>query len=212
MRTKKNVEAAVSARGSLLTIVVNLVKYIQEFGGNVDQCLYLLAQPEGDITIKAVAKLIAEAGQAAVGIFHLVVDYTLSLSDLIALGGFDRVNPNITAEHFSAKGKGKQKVKVELWHPNKYFSNGDEVIAELKTAKPGYRFATLWELITLAINQPDLQRQFPIAALGSIWLQAAGDRLFAFLDGSDSECDLYLGRLGFDFLVHWRFAVVREQS
>jgi len=187
-------------------IVAAIVPAVVGQGGKAED-VDLIA--EDDDLCQRVASAVVEYAK---NIFHLVVDYTPSLSDLIALGGFDWVNPDITAEHFSAKGKGKQKVKVELWHPNKYFSNGDEVIAELKTAKPGYRFATLWELLTLAIAQPDLQRQFPIAALGSIWLLAAGGRLFVYLYRGGFERFLHLSRLEVDFDDSWRFAVVREQS
>jgi len=56
----------------------------------------------------------------------------MPLADLVALGKFNYANPNITDVNFpSAKGKGKRKVTVELWHPDKYFDNGDQVIAEL---------------------------------------------------------------------------------
>ena len=79
MSAKKNrVEAVVSAMGALFSIAVDLVNYIREFGGNVGQCVYRLAQPEGKETLRAVAKLITEAGIQAEVVYHLVVNYTLA--------------------------------------------------------------------------------------------------------------------------------------
>jgi hypothetical protein len=162
-----------------------------------------------DDLCQQVAKAIVEFSRK---IFQLVIDCSLSLVDLIALGKFDYMNTNITDTNFSSvKGHGKRKVTVELWHPGKNFNNGDEVIAELAKAMPGYRFANLRELLVLAIAQPELQRLFPIAALGSIWSNA-GCRYFAFLYRYGSERYLDLCRLEFDFDGSWRVAVVREQS
>ena len=239
MRTKKNVEAVVSAMGALLTVVVNLVKRIQEFKGDVGRSIYLLAQPEGESTLKAVAKLIAELALAEAraaktvvkeivspyldSIHDTVVDFRQNLAQMITRGKFDGVNSDITAAHFTiAEGQGKQTVKVELLHFNQYFSNGDLVIAKLKEtndwlASQGadycYRFARTEELLALAVAQPDLQRRFPIGALNSnsIW-HHAGDRGFACLSRYDAGRYLYLFRLGDGFYDGWRFAVVREQS
>lgn len=144
-------------------------------------------------------------------IIQVVVDYAMSLGDMIVAGKYDWVNSDINAKNFPISGKDKKAVDVELWHPNKYFSNGDEVIAELKKSKPGYRFARIEELLALGVAQSELQRQFPIAALGSIW-HHAGHRNFAFLGRFDAKRYLYLFYLENGFNGNWRFAVVREQS
>ncbi|MFA6593836.1 MAG: hypothetical protein WCT16_01130 [Candidatus Buchananbacteria bacterium] len=144
-------------------------------------------------------------------IIQLVIDYRMTLAQMIIAGKYDRVNSDINAEHFPINGKGKKAVDIELWHPNRYFKNGDEVIAELKKSKYGYRFATLPELLALGAAQPELQRQFLIAALGSIW-RRTGYRRFAYLHGSDAMRDLDLGFLGGAFHGYWRFAVVRDPA
>lgn len=58
MKSRKNTEAVVSAMGALLGIAVDLVDYIQELKGEVGECIYRLARPEGKETLKAVADLI----------------------------------------------------------------------------------------------------------------------------------------------------------
>jgi hypothetical protein len=199
--------------GALFSIAVDLVNYIREFGGNVGQCVYRLAQPEGKETLRAVAKLITEAGIQAEVVYHLVVNYTLLLADMIKIGKYEGVNSDITAEHFPVTGKGKVAINVELWWPNRYFNNGDEVIAALAKEKPDYRFAELPEGLALGAAQPELQRQFPIAIMGSksIWHHAGG-RDFACLGRGDSRRGLYLYWLEGGFDGAWRFAVVRKQS
>ena len=207
----KKVEAVVSAMGVLLAIIVDLARYIREFGGDPNAGIHLLSQPDGQSTLKEIARLIAEAGQRFRSSFHLVADYGLSIAQMISLGKYDWVNSDINAENFPVTGQGQQAVEVEFWHPNMYFSNGNEVIAELEQTKSGYRFATLPELLALGAAQSELQLQFPIAALGSIWHHASY-RYFAYLDGGGAGRGLSLGYLGFDFRDSWRFAVVRKQS
>jgi len=153
--------------------------------------------------------------------YSVLLDATKSLADLITLGRYDWINPDITAEHFPVKSRGKRNVRVELWWPNKYFKNGDEVIAELaklndelaqKNASYRYRFAFIEELLALGASQPELQRQFPIAALGSIWLVSDRIRRFACLYGGGAERVLGLGWMEYDFRDGWRFALVREPA
>jgi hypothetical protein len=58
MKSRKNVEAVVSSMGALLAIMVDLVAYIRELKGEVGECIYRLARPEGKETLKAVADLL----------------------------------------------------------------------------------------------------------------------------------------------------------
>lgn len=190
--------------------------------GGSDDDLRLLEKDEG--LRQKVVEIIVEAGQAArqtaeqasrhvKGTFNLIVDYSQSFADMIAAGKYDWVNPDITADHFPITGTGKQEVRVELLHFNHYFNNGDEVLAEIdKLGYRPYRPAKIKELLALGAVQPELQRQFPIAALGSIWRDAGGFRGFACLDrdGTNRGLDLYW--VGDDFHDRWRFAVVRKPA
>ncbi|MEK7653189.1 MAG: hypothetical protein AAB358_01780 [Patescibacteria group bacterium] len=151
-----------------------------------------------------------EASRYVAGKYNLVIDYTQSLADIITAGKYDRENPDITAEHFPITGTGKQEVTVELLHFNRHFNNGDEVLAEID--KLGYRPAKIEELLALGAAQPELQRQFPIGALGSTWRSAVGGRRFACLDGGSARRVLDLGWLGDDFYDFWRFAAVRKPA
>lgn len=205
---KEKVAAVVSAMGALLSIVIELVKYIKELGGDVGVDIYRLAQEDGKETLKAIAGIIVQGGQKARNIYRVFVDCTMSLADMITLGKYDWVNPDITAEHFPTTGTGKKQVTVELLHFNRHFKNGDEVLAEIDEL--GYRPAKIEELLVLGAVQPELQRQFPIAAFGNPWRLADGGRLFACLGRDGAGRDLVLRWIGSGFLGCWRFAVVRK--
>ncbi|MEK7652995.1 MAG: hypothetical protein AAB358_00715 [Patescibacteria group bacterium] len=218
---KEKVAAVISAMGALLSIVIELVKYIKELGGDVGAGIYRLAQEEGKETLKTIAGLIVQAGQSVrqateeasryvVGRFNLVIDRTQPLADMIKLGKYDWVNSDIMAEHFPITGTGKQEAAVELLHFNRDFDNGDDVLAEID--KLGYCPAKIEELLALGVAQPELQRQFPIAALGSIWRRADGVRIFVCLSRHDAKRGLRFYWVEFGFDDGWRFAVVRKPA
>ena len=74
----------------------------------------------------------------------------------------------------------------------------------------GYRPATLAELLALGESQPELQRQFPIIALGSVWRGAFGRRRVAclYVPGYGRRLNLYY--LDNDWRAHCRFLAVRK--
>ncbi|MFA5124500.1 MAG: hypothetical protein WC473_01555 [Patescibacteria group bacterium] len=231
---KKNVAAVISAMGALLSIVTDLVAYIRDLKGDVGECIYRLAQPEGKETLKAIAELLVQHWQKAKGAervvkqivsqylitaHNVILDFSQTLEQMIAAGGYDWKNIDITADNFPVRGLGQCQIRVELLHFNQHFANGDLIIAKLQEvntwlasqgANYRYRFAFIQELLALGAAFPDLQLSFPIAAFGSIWRQAGGYRLFAYLDRSDARRSLSLRRLGHGFHGRWRFAVVRE--
>jgi hypothetical protein len=179
------------------------VLYLDEVAAERELCVAYIGSDWSDYCRFAVVR-------EPVGDVYTVRVYCAdSLEQMIGDGNYDFVHQDINAENFPIVGQGKQMVNVELWHPNKYFSNGDKVEAELEKSKPGYRFATLPELLALGAAQPELQRQFPIAAMGSIWPHA-GYRYFAFLSRDDVKRFLDLYSFGSGFTGHWRFAVVRD--
>jgi hypothetical protein len=153
--------------------------------------------------------------------FNLLVDTTKPLADLIRAGKYNWHNPRITTEHFPFKSNVSQSTKIEIWWPNRYFKDGNAVLAELdklnqellsQGASYRYHPAFIEDLLAIGANQSELQRSFPIGALGSIWLDSDCSRYFAYLRRYDSGCDLYLGWLEDGFSGAWRFAVVRKQS
>src|SRR3989338_11169160 len=227
---EKKTELVVSLVGMVETIIVVLVKFIKESGGDVGACICHLASAKGEGTLHKIAELMVAKARADTEIvskylessWDAIVDCGQDLAQMISAGEYDSVNSDITAEHFPlVKGSAKLAVKVDLLHFNCYFNNSDEIIAKLKAvnewlAEQGagyrYRFARIEELLALGAARRDLQRKYPIGALGSIWREAVGRRRFACFSRNGRFRDLALVYLEDVFHDAWRFAVVREQS
>jgi hypothetical protein len=126
-------------------------------------------------------------------VYELVVNYALSLVDMIKAGAYDSVNENITEANFPKTGEVEIPVGAELIHLDKYVSSDDAVI---KMDRLGFRPATIHELLSFGAKNPDVQREFPVVALGSS-CKVDGRRHVAFLYGDCSERGLSL------FLYWW---------
>jgi len=97
-----------------------------------------------------------------------IVDYTKTVDQAIADGEYGWKNSDITAKHFPISPEmigTKVEISGKLFHFNRGMSSED-VIKEMD--KDGYRPAVLMEALALAAAYPELQRKFPIIALGSV--------------------------------------------
>lgn len=98
--------------------------------------------------------------------FTLTLDYSRTLQEMIGAGKYDWVNEDITPQNFPITGSGRQEVRLELLHFNQGISTRD-VLVEIK--RRDLEPAKLEHLLILGERHPDLQRQFPIIALDSVW-------------------------------------------
>jgi hypothetical protein len=119
---------------------------------------------------------------------HIVVDYMMSLEAMIAAGHYDWVNDNITSSRFPLKGDGRKDLAAEVIHFNRDISS-DNAVADLN--RMGLRPGTIEELLAFGAEFPEMQRQFPIIALGSS-CKVDGVRRVASLGGGGSRRSLYL--------------------
>lgn len=78
--------------------------------------------------------------------------------------------------------------------------------------KAGYRPANIAELLALGAQYPDIQRQFPIVALGSVWRLRSSGPCVPCLWGDDWERGLHLRQLMDKWHPGYRFAVVRKSQ
>jgi len=101
----------------------------------------------------------------------IVIDYTKTLAEMISAGKYDWTDSDITSNSFPVKGEGKQEREHVLFHFNRFISS-DDVIKEMD--KAGFQPAVIEELLALGEAQPELQKQFPIVALGSVWRDSDG--------------------------------------
>ena len=137
----------------------------------------------------------------------ITVNYGLSVEDAVKLGRYDWANIEITGNNFPTTRRGKIEVVVELIHFNHVISTKD-ALNELD--KMGYRPAELHELLAFGEKHPDVQCEFPIMALGSVWQDRNGFRCVPYLVEDGSGRGLDLDWLGNDWFVIYRFAVVRK--
>jgi hypothetical protein len=137
-------------------------------------------------------KAVLEKPHGSEMVFTLTVDCSQTLTDMIAAGKYDWVDKNITPENFPLEPKeGIERVEVVLVHLDKMLTT-DQVKVELD--RKGLKPATIVELLALGAAHPDLQREFPVMALGSAWRDP---------DGNLYSPSLYEDGDQRDLLLHW---------
>lgn len=105
-------------------------------------------------------------------VYALTIDRSQTLGDLISAGKYDWVNDDITQENFPVPSKdGTEEVEVVLVHLDECLTT-DQVKAELD--RRGLKPASIVELLALGSAHPELQREFPLVALGSSWRHPDG--------------------------------------
>ena len=75
--------------------------------------------------------------------------------------------------------------------------------------KAGFKPATIWDLLGLAVKEPNLQRKFPVVALGSVCV-LDGERHAPYLHEGGDGRGLVLGWFGGGWEDCYRFAGVRK--
>jgi hypothetical protein len=91
------------------------------------------------------------------------VDYDVPVSRLISLGKYDAAHDGYTDAKFPIEEHGRKKVDVYLLQFDRKIS-GNEVWE--RTRKLGFYSASVFELLTLGAQYPDVQRSGPIFCLG----------------------------------------------
>ncbi len=139
--------------------------------------------------------------------YLVTVDYGLKLSEMVEAGQYDWKNDDITEKSFPVKGKGIVETNLELVHLNKV-ANTDEVEAYLDAN--GLRAATIEEFLAFGAKYPDVQRGFPVIALGSSLVDRDGYRLVPYFYRSGAGRDLRLRWDGYRWGEGCRFLAVRK--
>ena len=137
--------------------------------------------------------------------FPTAVNYDLSVEDAIAAGDYRAVNGSITSRTFSSVRHGQAELQINLIRFDRRMTS-EEVLRELE--KEDLRAVELPELLAFGATHPDVQRQFSVVGLGSVWHDRKGYR--------NVPC-LYAASEGRYLDLHWwddawysysRFAVV----
>ena len=158
-----------------------------------------------DETMNGLQMLIEESTKRQT--FKVLVDYVKSLREMIQVGKYDWVNDDITSDHLPITGSGQEEKEITFFHFNRRISS-DGTIAEME--KAGYRPALVEELLALGAAEKELQKQFPINALGSVWQSPRGYRRVPYLVWAGGGRILSLAWFGGAWDGRWRFAAVRK--
>lgn len=98
----------------------------------------------------------------AENILSVVVDYAKPLLAMIAAGGYDQIDPEITESSFpKERSDGMEEVRAEL------VPLGGRISSQDVSLEFG-RMGTLPELLAVGANHPDEQRKYIVVALGSV--------------------------------------------
>lgn len=157
---------------------------------------------------KQVAEVIMGRGAKYLGdTLTVTLYYPRTFEEMVAAGHYDWVNQDITSGHFPITREGETAIEVVLVHLNKVASTAD-VLHYM--GEHGLAPAPIEHLFAVGEQYPDLQRKFPIVALGSVWRFSRGLRFVAGLCEFGARRDLGLRWFECDWRDDCRFLAVRK--
>lgn len=172
--------------------VVEFHRVLHAAGLDAERARRVVANP--DLAAAMIAALNPQQSVVRRDTYLVPVNYDLTVAKAIRQCRFNGyVNPDITDEHFKSVRHGKATVEMRLEHPNRMFTSEQGI--EYLDAK-GLRPADLWELLAFAKKYPNLQLEFPILGLGSIWTDPDGHRDAPCLNRYGGQRVLFLNWVG----------------
>ncbi len=98
--------------------------------------------------------------------YPIVVDYDMAVKEAVRVGSYDYVDKFIPLEDFPIEKKGKEELVVELIYLDSWLST-EEALKEID--RIGYRPVNFMELLAFGARYPEVQREFTVVALGSMY-------------------------------------------
>jgi len=158
--------------------------------------------------------------------YKVMVDYSMSLEDMIAAGNYDEVNGTYKmflagrsirgVDHWEnfhpqREKKGMEEVEVFLVHLDEYLWFH---LIETELERLGLKSATFVELLALGAAHPELQREFPIVSLASLQTGPGAHHRPTLEKNSfngERVLDLYFRHHNDKWQKDWRFLAVRKE-
>lgn len=140
--------------------------------------------------------------------FYALVNFGLTLTQMIAEAHFDWVNDNITPERFPVVGRGTKKYKFKIYEPKRNISSED---ATERMRSDGFPAARHEVGLAFAREFPNEQLKRPIALLG-LSAEWRGARVVVCLGRLGAKRDLHFSNWRFDWSGHWGFLGAQEVS
>jgi hypothetical protein len=208
MAKRKDVSLLVSAAGWIASFVGDLISLLRDRGVSDEQIHALVTD---DLSAKKmlnkIADAIAEIIKSAKSLYVVAMNYATSIEVLVKRGKYNWSNSNITTKNFPTKYTGKSDLEIDLVHFNRIISSED-VITELD--KMGLRPVEAGELLKFGIKYPDVQKDFPIVALGLVWRDLGGNREVLCLLRNGVERNASLNYFAGAWDDYYRFAATRK--
>ena len=188
----------VSALGAAFEMIKLIAEEVHALGGSDNDLRRIIKERK---LRQQIAKLLV----VNVGEVYMLNVFGLSIEELVKQGKYGYANPDITDDNF--KSDEMHQTEIILRHFNNDMST-DAVLKALD--EEGLKPATMSELLEFGSRYPDLQKQFPIVALGSVWLSRNGGRYVGYLDFYVGQRSLGLRWIGNGWRGICRFAAVRK--
>lgn len=118
----------------------------------------------------------------------LVVNYDVSIKELVERGHYGWVNKDINDRNFKTNRTGQAMMTAKLFRLSSQMK-AEDIIVVMK--KEGFRSAELHELLFFGIQNPEEQKRYSIMGLGSVWVdvEGSGGRYAACLSGDGLDGD-----------------------
>lgn len=196
MSKKNENRQFVSASGTANDLVQKLAKAVYKLGGDDDDLRRIIS--DTSLCGRLADLIVGERPKNESQQYIVTIDPTKTLVQMIEAGKYDYANPDINEMNFpleKSEGDGPYRtastdVSLELVHFNKVMTTR-EIEAELD--RRGLRSATLLEILAFGAKYPEIQREFPLVALGSSCVRPGGDRGVPCLGRGGSGRHVYLG-------------------
>ena len=141
-------------------IISVLSEAVRRHGGNRDDLRCLLTD---ESLANRIAKIIVSWSHS---VFDVVMNYASLSSDLIAVGRHNVVDEEIRHRNFPLVGRGVKTIRVRLYSFSKVIS-GPAVLGYFKARN--IRAAKSEELFAFTAQHPEMEKAYPLVALGNPW-------------------------------------------
>lgn len=137
--------------------------------------------------------------------YKITVDRSKPVDQLINEAKLNYVNSSVTSENFPITDKGISKIDIKLINFSKA-TEFKEILRKVK--KRNFVPISISELLAFSESFPEVQREFPIVAPGTVW-KGNIDRVPVLWGGSGGR-SLFLLWKSYNWLPGFRFAVTKN--
>ncbi len=141
--------------------------------GHSEDDIVRIVDAQGDVLVSRMADVIAITARKPGDVYPVSVNYDLPFVEAVEAGKYQAVHACITSHNFPSTRHGQAQLEIILVRYHSRMTS-EGVLSELD--KEGLRPAELPEFLAFGAEYPEVQRQFSIIGLGSVWTDRKGYR------------------------------------